>query len=61
MTRLLPRIRAEQILRLAKTNEAESTRVTRDFGYSPREFDQGMDDGAALLGLPARFRPNRCR
>jgi nucleoside-diphosphate-sugar epimerase len=54
-TGLWPRIRAEQVLRLAENKQADAGPAARDFGYSPRDFDQGVTEEATLLGLaPSR-------
>jgi len=53
-TGLWPRIRADQLLRLGEDKQAEADDAMRDFGYSPREFDQGVEEEAGLLGLVDR-------
>jgi uncharacterized protein YbjT (DUF2867 family) len=55
-TGLWPRIRPDQLLRLDENKEADAEGAIRDFGYSPREFDQGVAEEAALLGLRSRVR-----
>lgn len=50
-TGLWPRIRVDQLLRLGENKQADAGDAMRDFGYSPREFDQGVAEEAALLGL----------
>jgi nucleoside-diphosphate-sugar epimerase len=50
-TGLWPRIRPDQLLRLGENKQADVDGAMRDFGYSPREFAQGVAEEAALLGL----------
>lgn len=51
VTGLWPRIRPEQIMRLAENKQADPSRAVRDFGFAPREFYIGVKEEAALLGL----------
>jgi uncharacterized protein YbjT (DUF2867 family) len=51
MTGLWPRLRPDQVLRLAADKQADPGPAIREFGYSPRDFYQGVTDEAALLGL----------
>jgi uncharacterized protein YbjT (DUF2867 family) len=55
-TGLWPRIRPDQLLRLGENKQADAEDAMRDFGYSPREFDQGVVEEAGLLGLVDRDR-----
>jgi uncharacterized protein YbjT (DUF2867 family) len=50
-TGLWPRIRTDQLLRLGENKQADAEEAIRDFGYAPREFDQGVAEEAVLLGL----------
>ncbi len=50
-TGLWPKVRGDQVLRLAEDKKGDPVPAIRDFGYSPREFDQGVKEEAALLGL----------
>ena len=50
-TGLRPRIRADQLLRLRENKQVDPDLAMQDFGYSPREFDHGVAEEAALLGL----------
>ena len=51
VTGLWPRIRPEQIVRLGENKQADPSRAARDFGFTPREFQVGVKEEAALLGL----------
>ena len=51
LTGLWPRIRTEQVLRLAENKHADPSRAVRDFGFAARQFHQGVKEEAALLGL----------
>jgi uncharacterized protein YbjT (DUF2867 family) len=46
-----PRIRAEQLLRLAEDKAFPIDAAIRDLGYAPRPFATGIGDEARLLGL----------
>src|SRR5580658_811641 len=48
-----PRIRAEQLLRLAEDKAFAIDDAIRDLGYAPRSFATGIDDEARMLGLAA--------
>ncbi len=48
-----PRIRAEQLLRLAEDKAFPIDAAIRDLGYAPRPFADGITDEARLLGLAA--------
>jgi uncharacterized protein YbjT (DUF2867 family) len=48
-----PRIRAEQLLRLAEDKAFSIEAAIRDLGYAPRSFSSGIGDEARLLGLAA--------
>jgi len=48
-----PRIRAEQLLRLAEDKAFEIDDAIRDLGYAPRSFADGIGDEARTLGLAA--------
>jgi len=47
-----PRIRAEQLQRLAEDKAFAIDEAVRDLGYAPRSFDDGIRSEAAELGLP---------
>jgi len=46
-----PRIRPEQLLRLAEDKAFPIEAAIRDLGYAPRSFSSGIGDEARLLGL----------
>jgi nucleoside-diphosphate-sugar epimerase len=46
-----PRIRPEQLRRLAEDKAFPIDAAIRDLGYAPRSFATGIDDEARLLGL----------
>jgi uncharacterized protein YbjT (DUF2867 family) len=46
-----PRLRAEQLLRLAENKAFPIDDAIRDLGYAPRAFASGIADEARLLGL----------
>jgi uncharacterized protein YbjT (DUF2867 family) len=46
-----PRIRAEQLLRLAEDKAFPIDAAIRDLGYAPRPFADGISDEARALGL----------
>jgi nucleoside-diphosphate-sugar epimerase len=46
-----PRIRAEQVLRLAEDKWFAIDDAVRDLGYSPRPFRDGIQSEARALGL----------
>jgi len=46
-----PRLRAEQLLRLAEDKAFAIDDTVRDLGYAPRPFADGIADEARLLGL----------
>jgi uncharacterized protein YbjT (DUF2867 family) len=48
-----PRIRAEQLLRLAEDKAFAIDDAVRDLGYAPRPFADGIRDEARSLGLAA--------
>jgi uncharacterized protein YbjT (DUF2867 family) len=48
-----PRIRAEQLLRLAEDKAFAIDDAVRDLGYAPRPFADGIRDEARALGLAA--------
>jgi uncharacterized protein YbjT (DUF2867 family) len=48
-----PRIRAEQLLRLAEDKAFPVDDAIRDLGYAPRPFADGISDEARALGLAA--------
>ena len=48
-----PRIRAEQLLRLAEDKAFAIDDAIRDLGYAPRSFADGIGDEARILGLTA--------
>lgn len=48
-----PRIRAEQLLRLAEDKTFAIDDAIRDLGYAPRAFANGITDEARMLGLAA--------
>jgi nucleoside-diphosphate-sugar epimerase len=48
-----PRIRAEQLLRLAEDKAFGIDDTSRDLGYAPRSFADGILDEARALGLTA--------
>ena len=48
-----PRIRAEQLLRLAEDKAFEIDNTVRDLGYAPRSFTDGILDEARAMGLAA--------
>jgi uncharacterized protein YbjT (DUF2867 family) len=48
-----PRIRAEQLLRLAEDKAFPIDDAIRDLGYAPRPFADGISDEARALGLAA--------
>ncbi|HXW88646.1 MAG TPA: NAD(P)H-binding protein [Streptosporangiaceae bacterium] len=48
-----PRIRAEQLLRLAEDKAFAIDDAIRDLGYAPRSFADGIGDEARILGLAA--------
>jgi uncharacterized protein YbjT (DUF2867 family) len=48
-----PRIRAEQLLRLAEDKAFPIDAAIRDLGYAPRPFVDGISDEARALGLAA--------
>jgi nucleoside-diphosphate-sugar epimerase len=48
-----PRIRAEQLLRLAEDKAFPIDAAIRDLGYAPRPFADGIGDEARALGLVA--------
>jgi uncharacterized protein YbjT (DUF2867 family) len=50
-TRLPMRLRAEQILRIAEDKAFDHDDARKDFGFSPRSFEQGVAEEARLLGL----------
>jgi len=47
-----PRIRTEQLLRLAEDKAFGIDDAIRDLGYAPRSFADGIADEARTLGLP---------
>ena len=48
-------IKAEQVLRLNEDKAFDFSEAARDFGYSPRTFEQGVrDEVESVLGRPAR-------
>jgi len=51
-----PRIRAEQVLRLAEDRVFPIDAAIRELGYAPRSFADGIAAEARALGLPARGR-----
>lgn len=51
VTGLWPRVRPQQVLRLAESKQADPARAAHDFGYAPREFDVGVREEAFLLSL----------
>jgi uncharacterized protein YbjT (DUF2867 family) len=51
-----PRIRAEQLQRLAEDKAFAIDDAVRDLGYAPRPFADGIADEARLLGLPVTTR-----
>src|SRR5260370_179329 len=48
-----PRIRPEQLLRLAENKAFAIDDAIRDLGYAPRPFASGIGDEARMLGLAA--------
>ena len=48
-----PRIRAEQLLRLAEDKAFEIDDAIRDLGYAPRSLADGVADEARMLGIAA--------
>jgi uncharacterized protein YbjT (DUF2867 family) len=48
-----PRLRAEQLLRLAEDKAFAIDDTVRDLGYAPRPFAEGIADEARMLGLAA--------
>jgi nucleoside-diphosphate-sugar epimerase len=48
-----PRIRAEQLLRLAEDKAFPIEAAIRDLGYAPRSFADGISDEARALGIAA--------
>jgi nucleoside-diphosphate-sugar epimerase len=48
-----PRIRPEQLRRLAEDKAFPIDAAIRDLGYAPRSFTEGIGDEARLLGLAA--------
>ena len=48
-----PRIRAEQLRRLAEDKAFAIDDAVRDLGYAPRPFADGIADEARMLGLAA--------
>ncbi len=48
-----PRIRAEQLRRLAENKAFAIDNTIRDLGYAPRPFASGIADEARMLGLAA--------
>jgi uncharacterized protein YbjT (DUF2867 family) len=52
-TRLWPRVRPEQVLRLEENKQADPSRAAAEFGFAPREFIEGVRLEAELLGLLA--------
>jgi hypothetical protein len=44
-------VTAEQILRLAEDKAFSNASASRDFGYQPRSFEDGVKAEACLLGL----------
>lgn len=48
-----PRIRVEQVRRLAEDKAFAIDAAVRDLGYAPRSFAEGIRAEAHLLGLPA--------
>lgn len=50
---LRPRIRAEQVLRLAEDKAFPHAAAARDLGFAPRSFEDGVREEARLLGLGA--------
>jgi nucleoside-diphosphate-sugar epimerase len=48
-----PRIRAEQLLRLAEDKAFGIDDAIRDLGYAPRSFANGILDEARAMGLAA--------
>jgi uncharacterized protein YbjT (DUF2867 family) len=46
-----PKIRAEQLLRLAEDKAFPIDQATRDLGYAPRPFPQGIQEEARAIGL----------
>ena len=47
-----PRIRVEQVLRLAEDQAFPIDAAVRDLGYAPRSFADGIAAEARALGLP---------
>lgn len=48
---LRPRIRREQVLRLAEDKAFSHADAARDLGFTPRSFEAGVAEEARLLGL----------
>ncbi len=48
-----PRLRAEQLQRLAEDKSFRIDEAARDLDYAPRSFDEGIQAEAAALGLAA--------
>jgi hypothetical protein len=48
-----PRIRPEQLRRLAEDKAFPIDAAIRDLGYAPRPFADGIGDEARLMGLAA--------
>jgi nucleoside-diphosphate-sugar epimerase len=46
-----PKIRAEQLLRLAEDKAFPIDQAARDLGYAPRPFPQGIQEEARAMGL----------
>jgi uncharacterized protein YbjT (DUF2867 family) len=51
LTGLWPAVRPEQVARLTENKHADPSRANREFGFAPREFQLGVREEAALLGL----------
>jgi nucleoside-diphosphate-sugar epimerase len=50
------RLRAEQILRIAEDKAFDHEDASRDFGFRPRSFEEGVGQEAQLLGLASKAR-----
>jgi len=48
-----PRIRTEQVRRLAEDKAFSIDDAVRDLGYTPRSFAEGISAEAAAMGLAA--------
>ena len=55
--RIPVRLRAEQLHRIAEDKAFPHDAATRDFGFSPRSFAEGVREEAQALGIAGPSRP----